>query len=79
MTIGDATDQANAALDAGDLTALAAALAARRKALRSGEVPTVEIFEAGEKLLGRLRDFGQRAAFESARLGQVQRYVDFRK
>ena len=79
MSLQEATERAAAALDAGDLTALAAALKARRKALRSGELPTVEAFEAGERLLARLRDFGQRSAFESARLGQIQRYVEFRR
>jgi hypothetical protein len=79
MTLQEATGRASAALDAGDLTALAAALQARRKAIRSGEVPTLEAFEAGERLLARLRDFAQRTAFESARLGQIQRYLEFRK
>jgi hypothetical protein len=79
MQLKQATELAAAALEAGDLKALAQALAARKKALKSGETPTREIFEAGEKLLRGLLALQQRAAFESARLGQIQRYVEFRK
>jgi hypothetical protein len=79
MQLKQATELAAAALEAGDLAQLAQALAARKKALQLGETPTMEIFEAGERLLQGLRQLQQRVAFESARLGQLQRYVEFRK
>ena len=76
MTIEEATQQANAAVEAGDLDALQRALVARREALNAGEQPTLKVFEAGERLVGALRELQQRCAFESARLGQVHRYVE---
>jgi len=79
MQLKQATELAAAALEAEDLAELAQALAARKKALKSGETPTPETFEAGERLLQGLRQLQQRAAFESARLGQIRRYVEFRK
>ncbi len=79
MRIKQATELAAAALEAEDLARLAQALTARKKALQSGETPTPEAFEAGEKLLRGLLALQQRVAFESARLGQLQRYVEFRK
>jgi hypothetical protein len=79
MTLKQATDRANAAIEAGDLEALARALAARRKALASGEKPAIEVFEAGERTLHSLKALAQRTAFDSARLGQIKRYVDFRQ
>ena len=79
MTLKQATDRANAAIEAGDLEALARALAARRKALESGEKATIEVFEAGERALRGLTVLAQQAAFDSARLGQINRYVDFRR
>lgn len=79
MTLREATDRAAAALAAENLEDLARALRARRKALRSGEQPTREVFEAGEKLLKGLLALQQRAAYDSARLGQIRSYVEFRK
>jgi hypothetical protein len=79
MTLQDATDRATAAIEAGNLDALARALKARRRALDSGERPTIEIFEAGERAIRALKALAQRAAFDSARLGQIKRYVDFRR
>ncbi len=79
MTLKEATERAGVALDAGDLEALALALKSRRKALRTGETPTLEVFESGERLLRGLLLLQQRAAFENARLGQIRSYVDFRK
>jgi hypothetical protein len=79
MTLKEATDRAGAALDAGNLAALERALAARREALQSGEAPTLEAFESGQRLLRALLAFQHRTACESARLGQIRSYVDFRK
>jgi hypothetical protein len=79
MTLKQATDRANAAIDAGNLDALTRALTARRNALESGEKPTIEIFEAGERAVRALKALAQRVAFDSARLGQIKRYVDFRR
>ncbi len=79
MNLKEATGRAGEALAAGDLEALRAALAARGQALAAGEAPTVEIFQAGEQLLSGLRELQQRAAYNSARLGQIRRYVEFRK
>lgn len=79
MTLKESADRAGAALEAGDLEALARALEARKRALEAGEKPTLEVFAAGERLLRGLLALQQRAACESARLGQIQRYVDYRK
>lgn len=79
IAIAAATAQAEAALQAGDLEGLARAIQARREALESGEQPTLEAYRAGERLLRGLLDLQRRAAVDSARLGQIQRYVDFRK
>jgi hypothetical protein len=79
MTLHEATDRASAAIEAENFDALARALEARRAALKSGEKPTIEIFEAGERMVHSLKALAQRAAFDSARLGQIKRYVDFRR
>jgi hypothetical protein len=79
MTLKEATDRASAAIEAGNLEALARALTARRKAMESGEKPTIEIVEAGERMVRSLNALAQRAAFDSARLGQIKRYVEFRR
>ncbi len=79
MNLKQATDCASAALGAGNLEALRRALDSRRKALEAGETPTLEELESGERLLQGLLAFQQRAAFEDARLGQIRRYVEFRK
>lgn len=76
MTLKQATERAKTALAAEDLEELARALKARRKALGSGEPPTQEIFDAGERLLKGLLALEQRAAFDSARMGQVGRYIE---
>jgi len=78
MTLKQATDCVNAAIEAGDLDALARALVSRRKALESGEKPTLEIVEAGERAMRTLKALAQRSAFDCARLGQIKRYTDFR-
>jgi hypothetical protein len=78
MTLKQATDRAAAALAAGDLEELARSLKARRQALISGEPPAADVVEAGDRLLAGLLALQQRAAFESARLGQVRRYVETR-
>lgn len=79
MNLKQATERAIEALQAADLKALAGALEARRAAIRAGEMPTAEILAAGEKLLSGLRALQQQAAFDSARLGQIRRYIEFRK
>ena len=79
MKLREATDRAAAALEAGDIAALARAIEERRKAIRAGDEPTAEVLESGERLLHGLMAWQQRTAYESARLGQVQRYVEFRK
>jgi hypothetical protein len=79
MTLKQATDRTLAAIEAGDLEGMVEALKARRKALESGEPPTLEAFEAGERALRALKDLAQHAAFDNARLGQIKRYVDFRR
>ena len=79
MTISEATAQAKAALAAGDLPAVRRALEARRKAIASGETPSTEAFAAGEELLRLLRELQRQAAYDSARIGQVRRYLEFRK
>ena len=79
MTLKEATDRATAAIEAGNFDALARALEARRAALKSGEKPTIQVFEAGESAIGTLKALAQRTAFDSARLGQIKRYVDFRR
>jgi hypothetical protein len=78
VPLKEATDRAGAALDAGDLEALALALKARRQALQAGDRPTLEAFESGERLLRGLLLLQQKAAFENARLGQIRSYVEFR-
>ncbi len=77
--IAAATVQAEAALRAGDLEGVTRALQARREALESGEQPTLEAYRAGERLMRGLLDLQRHAAVDNARLGQIQRYVDFRK
>jgi hypothetical protein len=79
MTLQEATDCATAAVETEDFDALARALKARRAALQSGERPTIEAFEAGERAIRALKDLAQRIAFDSARLGQIKRYVEFRR
>lgn len=79
MNLKQATERAAEALRNGDLKALAAALEARRAAIRAGEPPTPEILAAGEKLLRGLLEWQRQGAFESARLGQIRSYVEFRK
>lgn len=79
MNLKQATDRASAALEVGNLEALGRALDNRRKALKAGETPTLEELESGERLLKGLLAFQQRAACEDARLGQIRRYVEFRK
>jgi hypothetical protein len=79
MTLKQATDQAAAAIQAGDLDALALALAARRAALESGEKPTVEILESGGRALASLKALAQRTAFDNTRLSQIKSYLDFRR
>ncbi len=79
MTLKEATDRAGAAIEARNLEALALALKARREALESGERPTIDILEAGERAIRALKVLAQCTAFESARVGQIKRYVDFRR
>lgn len=83
MNLNQATDQVSAAIEAEDLEELTRALKARRKALESGEELGVEaskrIFETGERALAALKALARRTAFDSARLGQIKRYVDVRK
>jgi hypothetical protein len=79
LTLKETTDRVNAAIEAGNLDALARALKARREALVSGETPTLGVFEAGERAILALKALAQRAAFDSARLGQIKRYVEFRR
>ena len=79
ITLAAATAQAAAALQAGDLEGMTRALQARREALESGEKPAREDLESGERLLQALLELQKQAAFDSARLGQIQRYVDFRR
>jgi hypothetical protein len=79
MTLQEATDRASAAIEAENFDALARALKARRAALQSGEKPSLEVFEAGERAIRALKGLAQRIAFDSARLGQIKRYVEFRR
>lgn len=83
MTLKQATDQVSAAIESGDLDELKRALEARRWALKSGEKPSIETsketFETGERALAALKALAQRTAFDSARLGQIKRYADFRR
>jgi hypothetical protein len=79
MHLKEATDRAAAALEGGNMEALTRALESRRKALESGEPPTIGVFDSGQRLLRTLLAFQQRAAYDSARLGQIRRYLEFRK
>jgi len=81
MTLKEATNRAGAAIEARNLEALALALAlkARREALESGERPTIDVLEAGERAIRALKVLARCTAFESARVGQIKRYVDFRR
>jgi hypothetical protein len=79
MTLKEATDRAGAAIEARNLEALALALKARREALESGERPTIDVLEAGERAIRALKVLARCTAFESARVGQIKRYVDFRR
>jgi hypothetical protein len=79
MTLQEATDRVIDAIEAENFEALSRALTARRAALQSVERPGIEAFEAGERAIRALKDLAQRIAFDSARLGQIKRYVEFRR
>lgn len=70
-----ATESAHAALEAGNLEALHRALDARRQAIDAGEQPTLDIYESGQRLMRALLDYQRQAAYESARMDQVRRYL----
>jgi len=76
MTLKESTVRAGAALEAGDLDALARALAERRKAFQAGERPAPDVYQSGQQLLRALLEYQQSLAYESARLGQIRRYVE---
>lgn len=72
-----ATDRAQAAIEAADLAALDRALKARRKAIDSGDRATPDVYEAGQRLMRALIDYQRQAAYASARIEQIRRYVQF--
>lgn len=79
MTLEEATVRAAAALQAGDFEGVARALRARRAAIAAGEPPTAEAIEAGQRILDALLELQRQAALDSARLGQIQRYIQFHR
>lgn len=66
------TRRALSVAEAGDLEALAKALAARAEAIAGGGMPTPEIVAMGERTLELLRDLIRSGWLESARLTQIQ-------
>ncbi len=71
-SLEDATCQALAAAEAGDMNALEAALDARANALERGDEPTPEILSKGQRTFELLEEFIRKFRLESARLKQVQ-------
>lgn len=72
MTLAQASTALLAAIEAGDLAAIAQALAQREIAIRDTQEPTQADLDAGERARAALQALQQRWAFESARLTQVQ-------
>lgn len=72
MSLAEATRQALAAAEAGDLEALARALDARAEAIATGARPTPAIVQDGERAVELLKALLHEAGLESARLKRIR-------
>jgi hypothetical protein len=72
MTLEEASAAALQAAQAGDLDALAAALAARAVALARGEIATPGVHVSGESTSRLLRELIRETGLESARLQRLE-------
>jgi hypothetical protein len=72
VTLQEATRSLLAAIESGDLDAIALALEARGRVIWDGAIASPEDVEEGERACRALAALKQTWAFDSARLGHIQ-------